>query len=102
MDKPRGPITFLQNSPHVRPLMFVIAAGAVLGAAIWFLSPFLTGEKEPWDSRSWYYPFALTIAGVLAAAIRPRYFWAAPIGVCVGQVAFMFGSDPFNAWILIG
>jgi hypothetical protein len=33
-------------------------ASIVAGIAVWFLSPFITGKVEPWDSNTLYYPSA--------------------------------------------
>ncbi len=63
--------------------------GALLGMAIWWLSPTFTDELEPWDAAGWYYPGSLFAAGFVATLIRPRVFLAAPVGVCAGQVLFL-------------
>lgn len=68
--------------------------GLVVGAAIWWLSPTVTGHAEPWDAEGWsgvgsYYHVALLIAGALAACVWPPGFVIGALGVYVGQVAYM-------------
>jgi hypothetical protein len=61
---------------------------AALGAAIWGLSPVMTGRFEPWDTESLYYPAALILAGLASGSILPRPRWAHYAGVCTGQFAY--------------
>jgi hypothetical protein len=63
---------------------------AVLGAAVWALSPALTGRAEPWDSEGPYYVCALVIAGALAGGLYPKSLWAHYLGAVVGQAAYEF------------
>ncbi len=72
----------------LRGLATLIFAAA-LGAAIWALSSPLVGAAEPWDGPGWYYPTALFIAGLLGAALWPSRFVLAPIGVSIGQIAYV-------------
>ncbi len=58
----------------------------LLGLGIWYLSPFLTGHLEPWDSESGYYGFSLATAGALTALLNPHRFWRWSIGIYLGQV----------------
>ena len=60
----------------------------MLGAAIWALSPTLVGNAEAWDVFGYYFP-GLLAGGFIAALAGPRYFWAAPIGLWVGQAAYV-------------
>ena len=61
-------------------------AGLFIGVSIWVLSP----EPEAWDSP--YYVFAVFGGGFAAACLGPRRFWAAPIGIYVGQMLYVFGA----------
>lgn len=69
----------------------ILAAPALLGAAfgwlIWALSPWLTGEVEPWDSIEFYF-VATAAAGLVASLAYPRGFWLAAAGVVAGQAAY--------------
>ena len=58
-------------------LPFLIAALA--GAAIWALSPLLTGRAEPWDAGL-YYSGALLAAGLLSGVAVPKPLWAHYLG----------------------
>ena len=71
--------------------------GCILGAAIWWLSPTVTGHAEPWDAEGWqgfgsYFCVALFIAGALAACVWPPGFAIGALGVYAGQLTFMLLS----------
>jgi hypothetical protein len=71
--------------------------GVVLGAAIWLLSPWITGRSEPWDAEGGYYPGALLAAGALAGLLIPMHWGSATLGIFVGQVLVIVGgvlADP--------
>ena len=73
----------------------------VLGAVIWWQSPRFTGQVEPWDSPTVYYPVALLAAGAFGAVASPRHFWAAPVGVWIGQFIYALLALPGGPlWIL--
>ncbi|MBI4342841.1 MAG: hypothetical protein HY599_05705 [Candidatus Omnitrophica bacterium] len=80
----------------MRRVAFVLAM--VLGAFIWAASPYVTGQVEPWDAETLYYPIALMSAGAMVALLEPRRFWLWPIAICVGQfaaiVVLMFVRPP--------
>jgi hypothetical protein len=83
--------------------LLVFAAGVLLGAAIWWTSPWLTGEAEPWDAQGRHYLGALFFAGAVAAAFLPKAFWLAPIGVYVGQLLYgiyLFEPKDGSLWPL--
>jgi hypothetical protein len=66
------------------------AIGAVLGAGVWWASPRLTGEAEPWDlGGAWPY-FGVMFAGglFLALLVPPRFAPAGPLGLCAGQIVY--------------
>ena len=80
---------------------FVTAVGFLLGMAIWWASPRLTGHTEPWDANSHYYSLSLLIAGFTAALAHPKRFWLAPIGIYFGQFVYAFLYLPGGPlWIL--
>jgi hypothetical protein len=81
----------------------VIVAGLACGAAVWALSIPLTGQREPFDSASLYYPMAMFIAGAVAALPAPRYWWLAVMSVFLGEHLYAFAAFPdTRAWFLFG
>ena len=70
-----------------RPLATLLLAVA-LGAAIWGLSPIMTGGVEPWDAEGVYYPLALALAGTVSGGLRPSPRWAHYAGACIGQIGY--------------
>ena len=66
----------------------VFSTGLILGVAIWWTSPMLTGHVEPWDVPGKFYIGMLFAAGFVAAAFLPKAFWVAPIGVYAGQLLY--------------
>ena len=66
----------------------VLSIGTLLGMAIWWTSPVITGHTEPWDVEGRYYLGALAVAGFVASLALPKAFWVAPIGVVVGQLLY--------------
>lgn len=63
--------------------------GAGLGAAIWLISPLLTGRREPWDVEGAYYPAMLLGTGVLGGALAPSQWRKVALGVFGGQVVVL-------------
>lgn len=63
----------------------VLALSVVLGFLIWWLSPQLTGRREPWDADSNYYWVALLIAGFLPGCFCATRFWRWGVGAFLGQ-----------------
>lgn len=71
--------------------------GLALGAAIWLLSPLVTGRREPWDAKGGYYAGGLLLAGILGGIVVPRQWVAAAVGIFAGQAAVLLGgvvADP--------
>ena len=84
-----------------REIGWVLLAGMVCGAIVWGLSMPLTGAREPFDSPTFYYVVAMFIAGILAALPAPRYWWAAVVGIFLGERIYMFVMMPENrGWLL--
>jgi hypothetical protein len=67
----------------LRQALAPLGAGFVIGVLIWAISP----KAEAWDSP--YYIFALFGGGFIAACFGPRRFWAAPVGIYLGQVCYV-------------
>ena len=70
--------------------------------SIWALSPRLTGEQEPWDANATYLPASLALASLLIGFVFPKRFYICPIGLLVGQIAFMLIFLPTGPLIMIG
>jgi hypothetical protein len=66
--------------------------GVGLGAAIWLVSPLITGRREPWDVEGGYYPAALLGAGVLGGLFAPRHWLSVALGMFGGQVVVLLGG----------
>jgi len=72
--------------------------GAVIGAAIWAVSPFVVGSVEPWDAESPFYFGSLFVYGVLAWIIFRRKSFGSIAGLYLGQVAYLrIGSSKHPA-----
>jgi hypothetical protein len=66
--------------------------GVGLGAAIWLVSPLITGRREPWDAEGGYYPAALLVAGVLGGLLAPRHWPYVALSVFAGQVIVLLAG----------
>lgn len=81
----------------------VILAGLACGAAVWALSPFATGLREPFDSATLYYPLAIFVAGALASLPAPRHAWLAVPAVFLGERLYALIVYPeLRPWMLFG
>jgi len=80
-------------------LPFLIAALA--GASIWALSPWITGQAEPWDAGL-YYSGALLAAGLLSGAAVPKPLWALYLGGIVGQALYLLLFVPPSPLMAVG
>lgn len=80
-------------------LAFVIAALA--GAAIWLLSPWLTGQGEPWDAGL-YYSGALLAAGLVSGFVAPKPLWAHYLGGVFGQGLYLLLFLPPSPLTAVG
>lgn len=78
-----------------RRAAFVIALGC--GAAIWLLSPLVTGRAEPWDAAGWYYTGALFLAGCAVATLFPAHLGVVAIGIVAGQILVLLGRVATNS-----
>ena len=77
-------------------------AGFVLGALIWWASPFVTEQREPWDAPLGYYIAALIVTGFVAALLSPRHFWLAPVGIYLGQSVYAVAFLPTGPMLPFG
>lgn len=86
----------------VRIITINFILGASVGAIIWALSPVLTGFKEPWDSTSHYYLFALVIGGVLLGSVTKKHSGAYGFGAFFGQLIYMVVFVGVGAFFVLG
>lgn len=91
----------LQRSP-LKNFLISISLSSFLGAAILFLSPYVTGEIEPWDSNTYYYSSALLIAGFIILLDRQASYEIVFIGIMLGQALYMFSFMPVDSLVGIG
>lgn len=80
----------------------VIALGMGAGAFVWFASPWLTGELEPWDAEGSFYYWYLFAVGIVAGALAPRWLWAFPLGIYAGQFVGMCNLPKFGPLMALG
>lgn len=73
-----------------------------VGAAIWALSPLVTGELEPWDSSSFYLPIAVALTSLLLGFLFPRSFAVSAFGVTIGQMLYMAVFLPTGPLVVFG
>ena len=67
-------------------LTFMVAA--VTSALVWAASPWLTGQREPWDAEFPFYFVALLVAGTVAGGLAPKPLWAHYLGSFIGQLSY--------------
>ena len=79
-----------------------VAVAAVVGAAIWAISPWATGHKEPWDAEGLFYIAALIVGGLVSGALVPRPLWAHYVGSVVGQLGYGLVFLPVGPLLLLG
>ncbi|MCZ6605248.1 MAG: hypothetical protein O7A03_08900 [Alphaproteobacteria bacterium] len=86
-----------------RKIGWVMLAGLTCGAIVWGLSIPLTGFREPFDSPGLYYMTAMFVAGIMAALPAPRYWWAAVVGIFLGEHFYAYVMLPeTRAWLMFG
>lgn len=90
----------IKRSPEVLSLALSIAGGA----AIWALSPAMTGHAEPWDSGSLYYVAALALLGLALGAMstRPLAILLIALGAWLGQVLHIVLFLPLGPLFVAG
>ena len=75
---------------------------AVAGIVVWVLSPWLTGQHEPWDAEGFYYVIALLVAGAATGFLSPRPFWAHYLGGLSGQLLYILLTIGVDPLLLVG
>lgn len=79
---------------------FVLAA--LIGAAVWALSPWITGHREPWDAENLYYVGALLGGGLLSGLAIPKPLWAHYAGSVLGQLIYTLVFLPVGPLLVLG
>ena len=79
-----------------------VLASSFIGAFIWFASPYLTGELEPWDSETFYYIGSLLLGGIILGLYNSEKIWAYAIGIFLGQLIYSLLFLPLGPLVLIG
>jgi len=70
----------------------VFLTGLLIGGAIWWLSPLITGSREPWDAEGVYYAGSLLGAGLFGGLLLPGQWRWFVVGVFVGQVLVLLAG----------
>jgi len=73
-----------------------------LGNCIWFFSPIIIGNKEPWDSESFYFVLSLFITGACVGYFFPRRIWIIYLGILFGQIIYMLIFLPTGPLMFLG
>lgn len=90
----------MRNLVTVRSLLSFVV-GILLGAIIWWVSPYFTGESEAWDAMPFYLP-SLFIAGIIASSPCPRHFWISSLGIYIGQCLYAYLFLPSGPLWVVG
>lgn len=70
------------------PTISTIIIGALLSAAVWAISPWATGHKEPWDANGLFYIASLIGGGFVSGLLTPKPLWAQYVGSVSGQLIY--------------
>lgn len=81
---------------------FAFAVAAAIGMAIWAISPWATGHKEPWDAEGLFYVAALLVGGLVSGFLVPKPLWAHYVGSVLGQLGYELLFLELGALLLIG
>ena len=77
------------SAPREHTAFKAFAVAALCTACIWFVSPYITSQGEPWDGSPGIYAVALIVAGLLNGALVRRPFWVMYVGAVSGQLLAM-------------
>lgn len=86
----------------MKHFLFTLLLSSFFGAAILFLSPYVTGKVEPWNSNSYYYSSALFLAGFLILFDKHAKLEIVFIGIMLGQTVFMFSFMSVGPLVGVG
>jgi len=79
-----------------------IVLAAVVSAAIWASSLWVTGHREPWDAESLFYAGSLAAGGLISGLSIPRPLWAHYAGSVAGQVIYELIFLPMGPFFVLG
>ena len=85
-----------------RSVLRSLFLAALAGAAIWGLSPMVTGHVEPWDAGGLYYTLALALGGGLCGSVTPKPLWPIYVGCVAGQILYLLGWLPTGPLLPVG
>lgn len=85
-----------------RSVLRSLLLAALAGAAIWGLSPLVTGHVEPWDAGGLYYTLALALGGGLCGSVTPKPLWPLYVGCVAGQILYLLGWLPTGPLLPVG
>jgi len=85
-----------------RSVLHSFLLATLAGAAIWSLSPSMTGHVEPWDACGLYYTAALALGGCLCGSIAPKPLWPLYAGCVAGQTLYLLGWLPTGPLLPVG
>jgi len=85
-----------------QPVLRSFLIAALAGAALWGLSPSMTGHVEPWDAGGLYYPVALALGGGLCGSVSPKPLWPLYVGCVAGQTLYLLGWLPTGPLLPVG
>ena len=80
----------IRQTENAIEMIAPVALGISLGWIVWLASPFVTGDAEPWDSMTFYYSGSLLASGFVSSIFWKRGFYLGPIGIFIGQIAYMW------------
>lgn len=78
------------------------ALAALIGAVLWAASPWVTGQKEPWDAQGGYYFLGLLVGGFVGAVLRPVSPVVTAAGLVVGQFVAIIATGGAGPLIVFG
>lgn len=90
-----------------RKALALLALGMLLGAAIWLLSPSVTGKSEPWDADAPVWSLSWLLVATLGGLTGHVRGACLPLGYALGQMLITVKSvfvGEFGAlgWMFIG
>lgn len=88
------------------PSSAFLGTGLVLGAAIWWLSPWITGHAEPWDDGRPWWTISWAVVAIAGGASGRARGALLPVGVALGQmlvtIRSVTGEFGVLGWLFIG
>ncbi|WP_445621402.1 hypothetical protein ACUN8C_06275 [Kushneria sp. Sum13] len=85
----------------IRSSVLSFSVAMTTGAAIWALSPLMSGYTEPWDGGL-YYSVALVLAGAVSALVTSGPLSALHAGCLTGQILFAMTLLPIEPLFVVG